>query len=821
MTTDTGSRGENNLRNVVPSTSAFTNEAAAEIHFDPVPYAPESAEAHKAPVWRIRLALVADTIQQFGLEINGEIIFGRDAELSNLVDLKQYAQDTHGLSRQHLMLRPTMTNLYALDVGSTNGTHRNGRSIGVNNPTPLHSGDVLDMGGFQLILHIVDRPPLQTATLQEKLDQADALTQIAKAITSQLDPDEVLNQVVETAHVLTAAGETAIWLVDEQTGDLFLEAEKGIEDEKIRRIRIPISEDTLAGQVIRSGRPMRAMRKPGEEQIKVKTGYLVESILYVPITLGGVTLGVIAAGHREEGKTFSRRDERLLTAIADFTAIAIQNARVYQATDQALERRVKELSALNEITHAVSSSLDLAQVYDVLVKQLNRHWPVEAVHLYLFHERQGGLVPLRLGKFPPQVKIVKQGMIAQAAKLKMAIMSNDVANHIAYAPEADDFNGRAPATLACIPLTIQDKVVGVLALVNKGNGHFVDDDLTLLRAFANPVATAIENARLFAESRRQQAAVQATAQTIPEPLLILDESGKPIVANKAARYLLENHMSPLFDGISRSVGRTAEVIIDEQTYLTTSQHLPEVGTIVVMQDITYVKQLEHDRAEFIRGLSHDLKSPLTSIKGFAQLLDKVMTLNEKGQRFVRQIVDASDRMLDMINQMLQLARGEVIEPERMPCHLEQIAAKVCADVEGSALHKESVVATEIIGTPYVILANEMRIYHMILNLVDNALRYSPERSTIRVLVEFKEEAVTIRVQDEGPGIPQQEIPRIFDKYYRGEHGKKQPGTGVGLAVVWAVVDAHDGQIMVRNLPEKGAEFVVSLPVNLPLASADQ
>ncbi|MCB8968829.1 MAG: GAF domain-containing protein [Ardenticatenaceae bacterium] len=818
MTSDTGSKAGSTFQDAIPSTSALHSDLSEDIDYAPVPYAPTDPQAQKAPIWRIRLALVTDTVQQFGLEINGEIILGRDADIPNLVNLKNYTQDTHGISRQHLMLRPTVTNLYAIDVGSTNGTFRNGRSIGVNNPTPLHTGDIIDLGGLQLILHIVERPALQTATLQEKLDQADALTQIAKAITSQLDPDEVLNQVVETAHFLTSAGETAIWLVDEQTGELFLEAEKGIEDEKVRRMRIPIREDNPAGKVIHTGKPLRAVRQPGEDQIKVKTGYLVESLLYVPVNLGGVTLGVIAAGHREGGKSFSRRDERLLTAIADFTAIAIQNARVYQATDQALERRVKELAALNEVAHAVSSSLDLAQVYNVLVTQLNRHWPVEAVHLYLFNERQGGLIPLRLGKFPPQAKIIKHGLVSQAAKTKTVIMSHDVADHPAYIPEVDDYDGQTPETIACIPLTIQNKVVGVLSLINKANGHFEEEDMALLRAFANPVATAIENARLFAESKRQQAAIQATAQTITEPLLILDEHGQPLVANKSARKLLEDSMSQLFEGISRSVGRTAETTIGEQTYLTTAQHLPEVGTIVVMQDITYVKRLEKDRAEFMRALSHDLKSPLTSIKGFAQLMDKVMTLNEKGQRFVRQIVEATDRMLDMINQMLQLTRDEVIEPERSPCQLDKIVAKVFRDLEGAALHKETAIRYKIFGTPYVILADETRLYHMILNLVDNAIKYSPPCSTVSAFIEFKEEVTVVRVQDEGPGIPEKELPRVFDKYYRGEHGKKQSGTGVGLSVVWAIADAHGGQATVRNLPQKGAEFTINLPVSLRLGA---
>lgn len=816
MPKDTGVTGLSRFDDAIPYTTTLLNMEEQSVSFVPMPHPADTPEARDTPAWRIRLGLVTDTVQQFGYEVNGEVILGRDMNRPDLIDLSKLTENTEGLSRQHLLLRPTPTNLYALDLGSTNGSLRNGSSIGVKNPTPIYSGDLLDLGGLQLFLYIVDRPAMQTTTLQEKVDQAEALSQIAKAITSQLDPDEVLNQVVETAHVLTAAGETAIWLVDEQTGELFLEAEKGIEEEKIRRLRIPIREDNPAGKVVKTGQALRAFRRQGEAQIKVKTGYLVESLLYVPITLGGTTLGVLGAGHQEKAQPFSRRDERLLTAIADFAAIAIQNARIYQKTDRALERRVRELSALNEVSHAVSSSLDLARVYQVLVEQLNRHWPVEAVRLFLYSERQGALVPVQFTRDLPATAPFSQGLMWQAATRKLPIVANDVTQHPAYVPAADNLDGHPPHAIACVPLTIKEKVVGVLALYNRRDGVFGDEDVMLLRAFAAPVATAIENARLFAESRKQQAAIQATAHTITEPLLILDEHGRVLVSNVAARKLLDTSMSQLFDGISRSLGKTAEVTIGEQTFLATSQHLPEVGTIVVMQDITYVKRLEKDRAEFMRALSHDLKSPLTSIKGFAQLLEKVVQLNEKSERFINQILHASERMLNMINQMLQVTRDEAIVPDQKPCSLEKIAADVVHDVEGAALHKRIHVELDQRGTPYAIQGDATRLYHMMLNLVDNAVKYSPEETEVRLVLDFREEGAVICVRDQGPGIPEAELPRVFDKYYRGEHGKRQQGTGVGLSVVLAIAEAHDGIATVRNHPDGGAEFTITLPPSLRL-----
>ena len=248
---------------------------SAEVRYRPVPEENPDNMAGLRPVWQIRLAMASNPSQEIALELNGEVVLGRNVNEPNMIDLNDFGAGQEGVSRQHLILRPAPTNLFAIDTGSTNGSMRNGRSIGINTPYPLSDGDILTLGALQIIVHIDSRPALQTAPLimEERLDLADALSQIAKSITSQLELDDVLNHVVEMAHVLTNAGETAIWLVDEQTGELFLEAEKGISDEKIRRMRLPTGENSLAGQVIRTQKSLRTSRKPGEDQIKVKTGW--------------------------------------------------------------------------------------------------------------------------------------------------------------------------------------------------------------------------------------------------------------------------------------------------------------------------------------------------------------------------------------------------------------------------------------------------------------------------------------------------------------------------------------------------------------------
>ncbi|MCB8946034.1 MAG: GAF domain-containing protein [Ardenticatenaceae bacterium] len=810
--------------NFVEFTEQFEDDSAelwlaeGEVVYRPFPHKLEASEYHKNPVWRVRLEFGDEPTQTIGLDINDDIVLGRGTDLPNQIDLNAYAAGKLGVSRRHLMLRPTPNKLFAIEMGSTNGTLRNGRSLGFNTPYSLMSGDVLTLGRLTMAIEIVDRPRSQTTWLARELNLADALSEIGQAITSQLELEEVFNQVTETAHSLTAAGETSIWLIDEETSELFLEVERGMADEQVRRMRIPIDAKNPAGKVIQSGQSLRVSRQPGEAKIKLKTNYLVEALIYVPITLGGATFGVLSAVHREKGKQFSERDEHLLRAIAQFAAIAIQNARLYEATDEALARRVTELAALNEVTRSVSASLDLEQVCRVLAAQLNNHWPVQAIRLYSYVPVQQLLVPMFTSDGVTAVHDLTKnpGIMGKVAQSGETIMSNEVAEHPDYVAVVDDLAPGPPESMVCVPLWVQEEVIGVLALLNKTDGRFTNEDVTRLELFSHPVATAIENAYLFTEVKRQKAAIETTAQVLRQPLILLDDNGGVLISNQTANDILENNMAQLFQAISDGVGRTQEVNIGEEMYLSTTEHVDEVGTIVVMQDITYVKQLEKDRVEFMYALSHDLKNPLTSIMGWAQLVQRVSALPEQGQAYMQRLITAADSMLGMINQLLQsVEQVDAVQVLKKPCRFEEMVVKVISDVEGAALSKNILVTYEQAGLPYALMADEMRLYHMILNLVDNAVKYSPENTRIEVRLQFSAEQVVLQVRDEGVGIPEKDIPFIFDKYYRGVQSEgKQHGAGLGLALVKAIVEAHEGTITVQNVPQGGALFEVKLPGSL-------
>ena len=178
---------------------------------------------------------------------------------------------------------------------------------------------------------------------------------------------------------------------------------------------------------------------------------------------------------------------------------------------------------------------------------------------------------------------------------------------------------------------------------------------------------------------------------------------------------------------------------------------------------------------------------------------------------------SADRMLNMINQLLQtVGNDEFVQLNREPCQLVDTAKQILEDVKGAALNKSIQLDFALEGQPYPILGDKTRLYHMVLNLIDNAIKYSPNDTKVKLKLGYNDKRIGIQVLDEGPGIPEEDLERIFNKYFRSNQTGGQAGSGVGLAAVKAIVDAHGGKVVARNRQSGGTIFEIMLPASLRL-----
>ena len=241
------------------------------------------------------------------------------------------------------------------------------------------------------------------------------------------------------------------------------------------------------------------------------------------------------------------------------------------------------------------------------------------------------------------------------------------------------------------------------------------------------------------------------------------------------------------------------------------------GGIMTIHDITTIKKLERVRTEFVSNVTHELKTPLTSIKGFVETL-RSGAVNDAdiAAQFLEIIDIETERLTMLINDILQLSEIENnIRDTNISIHnLNDIITEVISILQCSAESKNVRLIVEAAAPNIVIQANRDRIKQMLINLIDNAIHYNVENGSVRIKSVKAEGRLVISIADTGIGIAKEHLPRIFERFYRVDKGRSRNmgGTGLGLSIVKHIVNLYDGDIRVESEPGKGTEFIIQLPV---------
>jgi len=239
--------------------------------------------------------------------------------------------------------------------------------------------------------------------------------------------------------------------------------------------------------------------------------------------------------------------------------------------------------------------------------------------------------------------------------------------------------------------------------------------------------------------------------------------------------------------------------------------------VTVLEDITAFKQLDEMKSAFVNMVAHELRSPLVAIRQLNSVLLEGLTgpLEEKQQDFVKRGMNKIDSLLELINDLLDVAKieaGKFVQ-HQVPTDLGPIIEETVALMEPRA-REQGITLTCSCQNLKPVQADPKNMEEVFNNLVSNAINYSPEGGRVTITARGLGEYMEVKVEDTGVGIPPEELPKIFDKFYRVKHPKtrKVIGTGLGLAIVKGVIEAHHGTIDVESSPDKGTTFKILLPV---------
>ncbi len=239
------------------------------------------------------------------------------------------------------------------------------------------------------------------------------------------------------------------------------------------------------------------------------------------------------------------------------------------------------------------------------------------------------------------------------------------------------------------------------------------------------------------------------------------------------------------------------------------------GVLLVLNDISRLKQLEQVRKDFVSNVSHELKTPVTSIKGFVEtLIDGAIEDRERARHFLRIILKQTDRIHDIIEDLLSLARLEQNEaPIRTNrCDVSQIV-DASLDVCRISAQDKAIKIRQTFSGGRKIICNANLVEQAVTNLIDNAIKYSPSGTEVIVEVVVLPAQASVSVIDQGPGIPDRDLSRIFERFYRVDRARTRDigGTGLGLAIVKHIAIAHGGEVEVKSRLGKGSTFTLRLP----------
>ena len=241
------------------------------------------------------------------------------------------------------------------------------------------------------------------------------------------------------------------------------------------------------------------------------------------------------------------------------------------------------------------------------------------------------------------------------------------------------------------------------------------------------------------------------------------------------------------------------------------------GIILVLQDVTNNQKLENMRKEFVANVSHELKTPLTTIKSYTEtLLDGVLDNKELSTNFLQVVDSEAERMARLVRDLLQLSNLDYQQSNwnKKATNLNKIIEKTMLKLKVSAKNKNQEIISDLSEEPINVYADEDRVEQVILNILSNCIKYTPEGGKISIDLLNYDGVVELRIKDNGIGIPKEDLPRIFERFYRVDKARSRElgGTGLGLSIAQQIVEAHHGTIEIFSDEGKGTEVCIKLPI---------
>ena len=346
-----------------------------------------------------------------------------------------------------------------------------------------------------------------------------------------------------------------------------------------------------------------------------------------------------------------------------------------------------------------------------------------------------------------------------------------------------------------------------------------------------------ELGRRIEELSRDRARMEAILSGMVEGVLVVDRHGRLQLVNRAAQAMLHvdasaagrpylevirhpdiaSQLTSALRGQNVDSRELALVRDPARTFVARAAAVVSAGgggAVLVLHDITDLRRADQIRRDFVANVSHELRTPLTAIRGYVEALLDEPPDEDTTRRFLEIIARHSTRMERLVKDLLRLARLDARQEvlEMASCDAQQLFGAIVGDLAPAIEAKRQRVSIEVAPDACALQVDPAKLHDVVRNLVENAVNYSPEQAEIHLAASRRDGSVIITVADSGPGIPPEDLTRVFERFYRVDKSRSRPGgTGLGLAIVKHLVELHGGKATAENRPSGGAVFTITLP----------
>ncbi len=662
----------------------------------------------------------------------------------------------------------------------------------------------------------------------------EALANLSQSVNSTLALDEVLALALEQLSQVLTFDTASIILAE--GGELCIMACHGFDqpEDLIGTVfhfeENNIAYETMLARQARVVGDVQEISNWGHSRHEVEGAHTIRSWIGAPLVVREHSIGMLTID-KHEPDFYTGDDGDTAAAFAVQIATAIHNARLYESE----QLRRQTALALAQIAQTINATLEPSEVLDLALDQLRTVMDYDTASILLLQGSNLRIAACR-GFHSPE-HVTGTMITPDRANYAQRTLVDQRVRYVEDVQQTGDWShsrDEIPEIAAIrawigVPLIVQDQSIGVLTIDKQQPNFYTQDDADTATVFATQIATAIHNASLHQTVARQRDRLAAILTDASDAVIVVDTSNLIWLVNPAAEHDLQIEratvageplsclgLPELDEAFATAQAQQTAVMCEIVTPGGTAFHaslapVRDVGWVIVMQDITPLKELDRLRTDWVAAVSHDLKNPIQVIQMGAAMLELDAPLSALQIEHVQMIERSAAQLSDLVTNVLDLARLEAGPPLRVvSVSPPDVIDAAMSEIEHLATEKGQDLTVELGPSLPPLMGDESLLRRVLTNLLSNAIKYTPEGGSITVRAHTTNGALNIEIADNGQGIPADALPHLFDRFYRVPNTAAS-GTGLGLSIVKSIIDKHNGSVHVTSIPGQGSTFTISLP----------